>query len=56
MRRSSRPPAKGISSADRHPFQCEGVFGGLDKYLDEPFMPDGRERPAMPPDRKIFDD
>jgi len=27
----------------------------LNELAGEPFMPDGREQPAMPPDRKIFD-
>jgi antitoxin VapB len=28
----------------------------LDEYRDEPFMPEGRQQPAMPPPRKIFDE
>jgi hypothetical protein len=31
-------------------------FDKLDEYLDEPFMPAGREQPPMPPSRKIFDE
>jgi antitoxin VapB len=31
-------------------------FARLDEYLDEPFMPDGRQQPPMPPPRKIFDE
>ena len=31
-------------------------FGKLDEYLDEPFMPGGREQPPMPPARNIFDE
>ncbi len=31
-------------------------FAKLDSYLDEPFMPEGREQPPMPPDRPMFDD
>lgn len=27
----------------------------LNELAGEPFMPDGGEQPAMPPDRKIFD-
>ena len=30
-------------------------FGLLDSFNDETFMPDGREQPEMPPDRKIFE-
>jgi antitoxin VapB len=31
-------------------------FAKLDSYLDEPFLPEGREQPPMPPDRPMFDD
>ncbi len=30
-------------------------FDKLDSYLDEPFMPDGRQQPPMPPDRTPFE-
>ena len=31
-------------------------FAKLDDYRDIPFMPEGRQQPAMPPPRKIFDE
>jgi len=31
-------------------------FALLDSYLDEPFMPEGREQPPMPDDDVFFDD
>jgi len=37
------------------PFDVKAWFCKLDEYLDEPFMGDGRQQPAMPPARKIFD-
>jgi antitoxin VapB len=30
-------------------------FALLDSFNDEPFMPEGRDQPGMPPDRKIFE-
>ncbi len=30
-------------------------FALLDSFNDEPFMPQGRDQPPMPPDRKIFE-
>jgi len=36
------------------PFDAQGWFDALDQYRDEPFMPEGRHQPAMPPPRKIF--
>ncbi len=30
-------------------------FDRLDGYLDEPFMPEGRQQPEMPPDEISFD-
>jgi antitoxin VapB len=38
------------------PFDVKAWFGKLDEYIDEPFMPDGRQQPPMPPPRKIFDE
>ena len=38
------------------PFDVEGWFARIDEYLDEPFMPEGRQQPPMPPARKIFDE
>jgi len=37
-------------------FDVQAWFDKLDEYLDEPFMPAGREQPPMPPSRKIFDE
>ncbi len=31
-------------------------FAKLDSYLDEPFLPEGREQPPVPPDTPMFDD
>jgi antitoxin VapB len=36
------------------PFDVKAWFGKLDEYLGEPFMPEGRLQPPMPPARKIF--
>jgi antitoxin VapB len=38
------------------PFDVKAWFAKLDEYLDEPFMPEGRQQPVMPPPRKIFDE
>jgi antitoxin VapB len=38
------------------PFDVKAWFARLDEYLDEPFMRDGRQQPAMPPSRNIFDE
>ena len=32
-------------------FDVKAWFAKLDEYLDEPFMPDGRQQPAMPAGR-----
>jgi antitoxin VapB len=37
-------------------FDVRAWFSKLDEYLDEPFMPDGRQQPAMPPGRRLFDE
>ena len=36
--------------------EIRAVFAKLDSYLDEPFMPEGREQPPMPEDKVYFDD
>ena len=36
------------------PFDVKAWFAKIDEYLDEPFMPDGRQQPPMPPDRNFF--
>ncbi len=36
------------------PFDVEAWLAKLDEYRDEPFMPEGREQPANPPERKVF--
>jgi antitoxin VapB len=38
------------------PFDTHAWFAKLDEYLDEPFMPEGRQQPPMPPPRKVFDE
>jgi antitoxin VapB len=38
------------------PFDVKSWFAKLDQYLDEPFMSERRQQPAMPPARKIFDE
>jgi antitoxin VapB len=35
-------------------FDVEAWFAKIDEYRDEPFMIDGRQQPAMPPERKLF--
>jgi antitoxin VapB len=37
------------------PFDVEAWFHKLDEYLDEPFMPEGRQQPPMPPTLEMFD-
>jgi antitoxin VapB len=36
-------------------FDVNAWFSALDRYLEEPFMPEGRQQPQMPPARKLFD-
>jgi antitoxin VapB len=38
------------------PFDVKAWFAKLDEYLDEPFMPEGRQQPPMPAERKTFDE
>ena len=37
------------------PFDAEGFWAAVDALGDKPFMPQGREQPAMPPDRVAFE-
>jgi antitoxin VapB len=37
------------------PHDAGAWFAKLDEYLDEPFMPEGRQQPPMPPPRKLFE-
>jgi len=37
-------------------FDVKAWFSKLDEYLDEPFMPDGRQQPGMPLAREIFNE
>ncbi len=36
--------------------EIQAWFAKLDSYLDEPFLPEGREQPPMPEDDISFDD
>jgi antitoxin VapB len=36
------------------PYDVKAWFAKLDEYLDEPFMPEGRQQPANPPPRDLF--
>jgi antitoxin VapB len=38
------------------PFDTKAWFAKLDEYLDEPFMPEGRQQPPMPTPHNIFDE
>ncbi len=38
------------------PFDMVAWWAKLDEYRDTPFMEEGRNQPAMPPPRKIFDE
>jgi len=38
------------------PFDVKAWFDKLDEYLDEPFMPEGRQQPPVPPPRQLFDE
>jgi antitoxin VapB len=35
-------------------FDLAAWFAKIDEYLDEPFMIEGRQQPAMPPERTLF--
>jgi antitoxin VapB len=37
------------------PFDVRAWFARLDEFRDEPFMPEGREQPEMPPDEDLFE-
>jgi antitoxin VapB len=37
------------------PLSAAAWFAKIDEYLDESFMPDGRQQPSMPPPRKLFE-
>ena len=37
------------------PFDVKAWFARLDALGDTPFLPEGREQPAMPPDGDLFD-
>jgi antitoxin VapB len=37
------------------PFNAEAWLAKLDQYLDEPFMPEGRQQPLLPAPRKLFE-
>jgi len=37
------------------PADARAWLAKLDEYLDEPFMPEGRQQPPMPPPRKLFE-
>ena len=37
-------------------FDVKAWFAKLDEYLDEPFMPEGRQQPANPSPRSFFDE
>jgi antitoxin VapB len=37
-------------------FDVKAWFDKLDEYRDEPFTDEGRQQPAMPPARQIFDE
>jgi antitoxin VapB len=37
------------------PFDVEAWFAKMDEYLEEPFMPEGRQQPPMPLPRKLFE-
>jgi antitoxin VapB len=38
------------------PFEVKAWFAKLDEYLDEPFMPEGREQPPLSSPAKIFEE
>src|SRR5438445_6944552 len=37
------------------PFDAAAWFAKIDEFLDEPFMPEGRQQPPMPLPRKLFE-
>jgi antitoxin VapB len=42
--------------SDRKPFDAKAFWAEIDAIGDKPFMPEGREQPEMPPDRRIFEE
>jgi antitoxin VapB len=42
--------------SDRKPFDYGAFWAEIDALGDKPFMPEGREQPEMPPDRRIFEE
>jgi len=38
------------------PFDVKAWFAKLDEYLDEPFMPEGREQPPLPSSAQMFEE
>jgi hypothetical protein len=49
-----KPSKHGRSQEIGGPFDVKVWFAKLDKYLDEPFMPDGRQQPPNPAPRDLF--
>jgi antitoxin VapB len=40
---------------ETEPFDVEAWFKRMDAACDEPFMPQGREQPPMPAEKKLFE-
>lgn len=45
-----------LEPVERDAKDIQAIFAKLDAYLDEPFMPEGREQPPMPSGKAIFED
>jgi hypothetical protein len=56
--RITKPPEDDRSKVvgRRLEFDLNARFAKLDGYCDEPFMPEGRQQPQMPPPCKLFDE
>jgi antitoxin VapB len=42
--------------AKPQPFDAKAFWAKIDALGDKPFMPEGREQPAMPSDRRLFEE
>jgi antitoxin VapB len=45
-----------LEPMEKPPFDAKKFWAEIDALGDKPFMPEGREQPEMPPDRRIFEE
>jgi hypothetical protein len=48
------PSKRDVNQVVAAPFDVKAWFARLDEYLDEPFMPEGRQQPANPVSLDLF--